>query len=502
MSTNKLKQVFSEFILQVGPPLTYGALMLRFFPYWRDFWISSDEGYNLMKAMMAVKGYTLYSQIWSDQPPLLTYLLAELYRLKGYSVYSSRLLILAFSCLLVWAVVQFLRLAWGKTPALLVGVLLILVPYFPILSAAVMVGQPSLAMACLSLLFLAAWHHKPKRIFLILSALAFSLSILNKLFTAPLAIVFVIGLVAAEYDATQKDKSLFQLLLPALLWSMVFIAITAIAGILLSGTQNIRELFQPHLAASQSSVYPPNEQLFPITYYLQDAWPILLLAIVGAVMVLQQRRWLMLYPLAWMASSFIELLVLKPVWYHHQLLVTIPAAMLAAVAASEILYALFRGLHRPFEFNKVWLSTAGGLAVLVMLAAFRVPDTYALFQQRANADATLRHPFEDKLLKKVNQYAPQTDWMVTDTPMFAFRADLKVPPDLVVISWKRLAAGDLDEQEILNTMQTLKPEQVLFSRFQFSTLNKYLADNYDLVLERDDEKTRLYIRKDLRSLPK
>ncbi len=90
-------------------------------------------------------------------------------------------------------------------------------------------------------------------------------------------------------------------------------------------------------------MYPPNEQLLPITYYLLDAWPILLMALVGAVLVLQQRRWLMLYPLAWMISSFIELFVLKPVWFHHQLLVTIPAAMLAAVAASETLFAIFRG---------------------------------------------------------------------------------------------------------------------------------------------------------------
>ena len=69
----------------------------------------------------------------------------------------------------------------------------------------------------------------------------------------------------------------------------------------------------------------------------------------------------------------------------------------------------------------------------------------------------------------------------------------------MVISWKRLAAGDLDEEEILNTLQSLKPEQVLFGRFQFNALNKYLAENYDLILERDNEKTRLYIRKDLRN---
>jgi 4-amino-4-deoxy-L-arabinose transferase-like glycosyltransferase len=498
MNKSRLRLVISELAWQAGPPLTYGVLMLRIFPYWRDFSISSDEGYNLMKAMMMVKGYFLYSQIWSDQPPFLTYLLAWLYQLRGFSVYSSRLLILAFSCLLVWSVVQFLRLAWGKTAALLVGMLLILVPYFPLLSAAVMVGQPSLAMACVSLLFLTAWHRKPKGVFLIFSALAFSLSIMTKLFTAPIAITFVIGLVAAQYAADQTEQSLLQLLLPALLWSVTFIAFTAIAGIWLSGTQNISELFQPHLAASQASVYPPNEQLLPITYYLLDAWPIMLLALFGVVFVLQQRRWLMLYPLAWMLSSVVELLALKPVWYHHQLLITIPAAIFAAVAAGETFHAILDRLRRQLELRQNRILIAGSLVSLVLVGAFRVPDTYTFFRQQANADATQRHPFEDKLLKKIDQYAPQTNWMLTDSPMFAFRSGVKVPPNLVVISWKRLAAGDLNEKEILNSLLTLKPEQVLFTRFQFNALNKYLADNYDLVLEREDNKTRLYIRKDLR----
>ena len=499
MSKNKLNQFLLEFAWQIGPPLTYGVLMLRFFPYWRDIWISFDEGYNLMKAMMVVKGFTLYSQIWSDQPPLLTYLLAWMYRLNGYSIYSSRLLILAFSCVMVWSIVQFLRLAWGNMPALLAVIILFLVSYFPTLSAAVMVGQPSLAMASVSLLFLAVWHRRRQQIFLALSALVFCLSILTKLFTGSLALVFVVGLVASEYFGAEKDEGLFRLLYPALLWSVVFTAFTLVAGILLTGTQTISQLIQPHLAASQASVYPPNEQLLPITYYLQDAWPILLLALVGTALVFQHRRWLMLYPLAWMLSSFVELSVLKPVWYHHQLLITIPAAMLAAVASGEIFQVLLQGWHTPFEFKRNWLLLAGGLLSVVLVIAFRVPDVYNLFQQQANADTTQRHPFEDKLLKKINQYAPQTNWMVTDMPMFAFRADLKVPPNLVVISWKRLAAGDLDEEEILNTLQSLKPEQVLFGRFQFNALNKYLAENYDLILERDNEKTRLYIRKDLRN---
>ncbi len=180
-------------------PGAYFVLVLRFYPQWNAFWIYSDEGYNLMKALLVERGYQLYSQIWSDQPPLLTNLLALLFRFNGASVYASRVLILLFSCLLVWAAVQFLRLAWGNQAALAGFGLLILLPYFVSLSAAVLVGQPSLAMAMLSLVFLSLWHRRRGRGYLYLSALALGASVLIKLFTLILAPIYLGGLFIGEF---------------------------------------------------------------------------------------------------------------------------------------------------------------------------------------------------------------------------------------------------------------------------------------------------------------
>jgi len=65
-----------------------------------------------------------------------------------------------------------------------------------------------------------------------------------------------------------------------------------------------------------------------------------------------------------------------------------------------------------------------------------------------------------------------------------------------VISWKRLAAGDLSEADILATIQEFEPEQVLFGRFEFIGVEAYLQDRYFPVLEREDQ-LKLYVRKDL-----
>jgi hypothetical protein len=56
------------------PPLIM-ILLSTFNHWWSDDWVTMDEGGNLMKAVLVAKGFHLYSEIWSDQPPILTFLL-------------------------------------------------------------------------------------------------------------------------------------------------------------------------------------------------------------------------------------------------------------------------------------------------------------------------------------------------------------------------------------------------------------------------------------------
>ena len=89
-------------------------IVFFFFPYRAQFEFSSDEGVNLMKSMLMDNGYKLYGQIWSDQPPLFSYLLAGVMRITGYNVAPARTLVLIFACLLLWAAIQFMRLILGE----------------------------------------------------------------------------------------------------------------------------------------------------------------------------------------------------------------------------------------------------------------------------------------------------------------------------------------------------------------------------------------------------
>jgi len=478
------------------PPLIYFVGMLLFFPYWDMFWIYSDEGVELIKALLVSKGYPLFSQVWSEQPPLHTHLLALLFQINGPDVFIARLLTLCFTCLMVWAVIQMVRLTCGNWAALASAILLVLLPTFPLLSAAALTGQPALALACVSILGLIYWHQSRSWAVLIFSGVVMGLSLLTKAFTVFLIPMFAGTLLGLEYFHPANLRRIGKYLRPVLVWGIGIATSVAVVSLVLVGPKNMSQLIQPHVAAAQSTSYPPNEQLYSIWFYLQDAWPILLLAVLGVVMAFRQRRIWMLYPIIWMISACGILSFYQPIWSHHQMLITIPAALLAGGAAAEGIGWLARLLKSGWQANLTSGLSALALGLTLLVLIVRSPVVIELFQEKSSISSTPRAAYEDRVMRRINQYAPQTHWIVTDLPMYAFRAGLLVPPNLAVISWKRLAAGDLSEADILATIQEFEPEQVLLGRFKFKEVEAYLQEGYFPVLEREDQ-LKLYVRKDL-----
>jgi hypothetical protein len=206
----------------------------------------------------------------------------------------------------------------------------------------------------------------------------------------------------------------------------------------------------------------------------------------------RQRRWLMLYPLAWMLLAFVSLLFLTPVWFHHQLLVTLPAALLAAGATAETAKLAALALQRRSMEQKLLLVS--GLLALLLVVVSRAPDLYSILS--TPAAAVDRNAFEDKVLRRMEQFTDRTEWVFADLPMYAFQVGKPVPPELAVISWKRFAAGDLSQEQILEIVEAYRPEQILLGRFEFPILDPYLAENYRLVLEREGDLA-LYVRNDI-----
>lgn len=501
---DKIKNRGSWLAWNFGPPLILIIVVLLFFPQRGTFEFSSDEAVNLMKVSLVSRGHSLYSEIWSDQPPLFTQALASAFPYLGYDIGDYRFLVLLLSALLLWAAFQFNKIVWGKWHGLITVILIFLLPQFMVLSVSVMIGLPAIAFAMLSLLMLAAWHKHQNILWLFLSAIALGISISIKLFTGFLAPIFLVGLVLAAYRNTDKNRSVLSMgkvLLPAVFWGCVFGAFTIGVAYFLVGFDNIPQLIENHLQASDVEYF--QSEAFTINWHLNRVWPLILLAVIGTIFSIRQKRLLALYPFAWMVASYILLRMNAPVWDHQQLLVTVPAALLSAIAVYEairIAYPAIRNYVRsisPRTTLSGWLFAVAIFGLFFLVFTIRVPEPFSLLSWRPSlrhSGLGLKH-IEESFLNELDDYAPQTSWVVTDMLMYAFRNRLLVPPNTAVFTSKRWETGNLTQNELIDTIREYKPEQVFFGKRSYPKVERYLEDDYQLVLEFGDMK--LFVLKDI-----
>lgn len=483
-------------LLPVLVALVFLAFTFSYFPFREKLQFDTDEGLNLMRSMLVTLEHPLYSEVSSDQPPLFNEILAVLFRIVGFEVNHARFLVLLFSTFLVWAGAQFLQLTSGRLSAVLFLPLVVMVPYYLPLSVAVMIGVPSLAFAVASMTFLAVWHQNRRDIWLVVSGFMLSLSILIKLFTGFVAPIFFAGIVLAGYFDHKNEKLLWKLLRPALIWSVSFAGLAILLGLVLIGPQNVWSIIAPSLNAPAQAEFQSDH--FAMNTHLKGAIPLLVLGFLGVFTAIVNRKWLMLYPLAWAGLAYVLFSIYSPVFYHHQLLITIPMAMLAASGLGDGISSVLR-IRRVSNLISVQ-NVLGilGIAGLIWASITYIPVlNRELMNSPRLTDFNLRAtPGKLAILRTMDSYADQTNWIVTDMPLYAFRVGKPVPPILATFSQKRLSTGSLTEEDILNTMREYQPEQVMMARFQIPALEDYLREHYTLVLSR--EFFRLFVRNDLK----
>ena len=486
-----------EFLWHAAVPLALLLIVFLFFPSRQRFQFDDDEGYELMKASLVDSGYKLYDQIWDDQTPLLTYFFASGIHFFGNKVSVARYQVLFFSCVLIWAVFQTLRLSLGNRYAIAGAILILMLPFYLQLSVSAMQAIPNLAFAMLALLALMKWHKTHHYVWLVLSPLALGISILIKLFTGFLAPVFAIGILMGEIAGLANKREWYKALLPAFLWGVILILILVVAGIGLIGLENLDQVLGTHLKAIDFANRNPD---WTIANQIKVSLAFLLLGWMGAISLLIKRKWFALYPLTWMVLAYLMLAFNYPVWYHQQLLVTLPAALLGAYAAVEGFELLKSALkilrpHFPLTSRNL-LQMISFLGILLVFLRF--PEGLKVLNPFPTLSGSgLALGIKDaETLALMSNYAPQTKWIVTDSPMFAFRCRLPVPPELAVFSSKRILAGLIMEEEITEAIQQYHPEQVLFTKHVFPEVEKYLLEN-DYTIIQSYQDTRLYLQHDM-----
>ncbi|MEE9591940.1 MAG: glycosyltransferase family 39 protein, partial [Thermodesulfobacteriota bacterium] len=317
-------------LLHILFPAVFVIVVLLIAPLKEVFEYDPDEGINVMKALLYLKGFSLYDEIWNDQPPLLTYIMSYWFNLFGLLVYQGRLLVLIFSAILLWAYYQTIRNSWGHLCASLAVVFLLLSANYLRLSISVMVGLPALTFAMLSIYGLTLYRKFCLKRWLILSGILMALSLQTKLFAVFLVPIIILEILQIEWANFKSGKQLRHLFFPAMLWLGTFLAVYLCIALLFF-PENFHQLLQFHLETKE--IYPAEKEW--IRKFLVQDYDIVLLAFSGTVLLIRQRKWHSIFPLTWFLLAVTLLLNHKPVWSHHYLLLSIPLSWLAAICFSE-----------------------------------------------------------------------------------------------------------------------------------------------------------------------
>jgi 4-amino-4-deoxy-L-arabinose transferase-like glycosyltransferase len=514
--------VNARWMAWVGPlcaPLLFVLALSQVTPLGTAFGYYGNEGFNLMKALLTVEGHGLYREVWSDQPPLFTFLLAGLFKLFGFSILAARLMVLFFGAVLVLAFLQIVQPKIGMLATWAALTLLLFSPNFMQLSVSAMIMIPSLALALLAVWALLRYRENHQRGYLLLSGVCLALSLQTKMDTLLLLPACVLELFLIRRQTrkpvpspnedghlTPAPDARSPLTRPAgtlsprrgegrgegagspsFLWLG-----TVVGGFLLVALMlgwNTDFLVGTHLGAPTRTAFSPTGNV-ALTNMLVAEQGTNLLALAGVTLVLWRKRWDLLFPVVWLATELIVRSWHRPFWPYHYLHLAVPLAWLAGIALKLgwdwlLTFDLVAFKKPPFKGAVALLL----FSLLLSLAAVDLPD-------HARREWVQLHPTDPpsawKIVQLMKDRQASTRWVFADNVMYPFYAGLPVPPEIAVLSAKRLQAGLITHAEILDVLRRYRPEQAVLQQSIFGDkIMTYLKEHYMLKLE--DGSLRYYV---------
>lgn len=441
-------------------------------PIKQTFEYDIDEGFELIKSSLFLNGFSLYKEISNDQPPLFTLILSHWFRLFGPSVYHARILILIFSGILLWAFYGIIKNQWGGFCAFVAVVFLLLSTAYLRLSASIMIGTAALSFAMLSIYFLMLYRKSPLKRFLVLSGIFLSLSLLTKLFT-----IFILPLIVLEIiQVKRRGHAIF----PVFLWlggSLTVILPIFMLFFHLNFHMVMQELIQPHL----NKLNLPGCNFLIIWRMILTDYDTALLALIGIILLVRQKRWDSFFPVLCLALTLVILLIHRPVWYHYYLPVSIPLNWLAAISFSGFFHThlrrrWFTGKNAYSVFLR-WVTAA-----VMILTILRLPGKYCRIRKSVWEGSGHE---EHRVVELLSKYRKDTRWIFTDRPIFAFYANILVPPELALITEKRKFTDDLSQHYLIDKLEKYKPKLILLNKFKYlgPQVTSYIERNYHKVYQ-------------------
>ena len=427
-----------------------------------SFGFYEDEGMNLIKAHMVARGYTLYGEIYSDQAPLYTWLLALPIGL-GASYPQLQVVPVLVGLALLLAVQAIARDLGGRWAGLLAAAILLGLAPFLKFATTFVINVPALALACWSLVAArraAGDGSRRGRVWLVLSGLLLGAAVAVKLATLYMVPIVVAGLLAGS-DAGPSRRPLRAVtfwLASALVPLLLVTAVVPLADAFV-------QLIRPHTTALDR--FAAETAMARRKMLLAPGFPALHLATAASLVVLtacQARRALLVLG-PWLLVVGIWMLAHRPLWSHHLPDFLVPVTIAIAVAVVKGMTAfLARPAARRLGLIAPVLLGAAGLGHHLLTHDYwrRYYDNADVASLEAVATAITRH-------------SVPSDWIISDRPILPVLANRPTPPGLALLVRKRIFSGGLPEPQLRDGLTRYAARVVVLCTDRLLGYREFLA---------------------------
>ncbi len=465
-------------------PLGFGAVLFLAVPLRTALELSTDEGYELMKAMLVSRGHPLYASVWSDHPPVFTQLLALLFRTFEPSAYVGRLLILCFAVALVWTLSKLVSRSFGWVGGLTATVLIASSSTFLEQSVAPMIELPAITLALASVLAASAYCSTRRLAWLVLSGALFGCALQVKLTSATLLPALTVAYLSSRPVWPDHLRDLA-------VWCGAVISISGLIVAVFYQPHTVSEFWASHFSTVTSAALPVRYAFRPGVFF-SDARALSVATMLGVALLASKRRRDVLCP----AVLFGTVLAIhwrhRPYWYYYDLHFAVPMAWLGA-AGIVGWYGLLRNdrakswiRRSPARLASAWLA----YSLVIVLTVVDAPRLiWNQVRRLHNAPLATQTP----LVAALRRRAPTTKWAFADRPIYPFWAGLPVPPEMAGVPFKRIWSGSVTEETVYESWEKYKPDEILLLNTlagweSRAVLSAYLRDHYELDIDASNAK--------------
>lgn len=335
----------------------------------------ADEWRYTACSRLVAHGYSMFSQVFSAQPPLLFASLAGGLRLLGDSITSERWVEVLFGMLCLASVVALGWLLSGPVAAGASALVLSVSPLFLVYSRAVEAEGPMMALTTLSLALAVTFRRRGAQWLPVVAGLALAGAVLFKLFALE-ALAPAIWMLWVPGDLRASLKTIGAFLLSTLVP-------VAADFLLISPAAQWDQVVTMHQRAASAAL----PGLIPPLRILADAAGtdpgLVLLGLAGMAVLAVLGVWEdLVFLLLWVGGTVLMLLIFRPLFPHHAVIV-LPGLAVSAGVAVTVLVEQLRSRRWPAAVP----LAAAVLAYLVLTPRLAHADRHVLIPGESPVNA-------------------------------------------------------------------------------------------------------------------